>query len=83
MVSENAKKKFIGPSVLTKYPKFMVKASKLWMPQPPFYNTLLSLKLALRVILNDTNNVFSKGLYIEQNSPIFMLKASKLLTLRP
>ena len=34
-----------------------------------FYNSFLSLKLALRVMSNDTNNVFSKGWYIEQSTP--------------
>ena len=51
-------------------------------PEDSILQNLLSLKLALRVMSNDTKNVFSKGWYIEQNTPKFMLKASKLLMLR-
>ena len=43
-----------------------LEASKLW--RPGFSNTPKSLKVALRAISKNTNNAFSKGLCVYQNT---------------
>ena len=44
----------------------MLKASKLLMLRTECYNTFLSLKLALRLVLETIINIFSEGWYVEQ-----------------
>ena len=54
----------------------MLKASKLWMlgPQECILQHLLELKLALRLVSETINNVFSEGYYVEENTQISWLR---------
>ena len=45
----------------TTFPKFKVEASKLCILRTPFSNTFLRLRLALRVVSENANNVYSEG----------------------
>ena len=50
---------FVRDSLLTKVPKIHVFILKTQDARAVFSNTFLSLKLALKVILKCTNNIFS------------------------
>ena len=47
-------------------------------PRSPFSNTLKNMKIALNVLSQSTNNIFSQCKYVKTNYPKFMLTASKL-----
>ena len=54
----------------TKYQKLVLKALQWWMPWPqePIFLHLLEPETGLGMASKNTNYVFSKGLFVEQNT---------------